>query len=62
MDTPIQKCQLCPLCADSEEWPYPRNGHLNDMHFTKGVTWKPEKGHPKYELHIKWSKLLGLIK
>lgn len=54
----INLCKLCPLCRDSNEWPYPENGHyLGVYHFTLGRTWKPEKGHGQYELHKRLEKI-----
>lgn len=65
MDDPVTKCKLCLLCAEGFaygiDWKYPETGHhQGTMHFTKGKTWEPMKGHPAYELHLRMVKLLEL--
>lgn len=53
-DTPLTKAKLCLLCDGTE------SHTRNQMHIRNGYTWKPEKGHKDYELHVRMVKLLGL--
>lgn len=53
-DSPIVKSKLCLLCDGTQPHTW------NQMHVTNGYTWKPEKGHPKYDLHVRMVKLLNL--
>lgn len=52
--------KLCSLCLESTYWPFPtKDSHkILGLHFTLGKTWRPEKGHKDYELHVRLLKIL----
>lgn len=64
MEEDINKMKLCLICLDNDKWSYEERhawGHTNrGIHFTKGVSWKPTKGHQLYETHLKMVRLLEL--
>lgn len=64
MNENIAKQMLCPLCSQKPayglEWKYlDEDVHkIRGCHYTSGKTWSPLPGHPEYETHLKWLKLL----
>lgn len=58
MNELINDMKMCPLCFENSNYSE-INARLHrnkGFHSTKGITWKPEKGHPDYELHKRISK------
>lgn len=60
--TPEMRAKLCPLCDEESSKTDVLEHEMFGMHKTDTMTWKPAPGHPKYPLHLKWTKLLGIPK